>query len=241
VSGSQPGGGFGTVYHPEPDPAPGSNGGPVRIGQLRPLPRRRRPGMIFLAVALIGAGVLGGAALFQHVNHQVPVLMLIRDVPAGSPVTAADLDTTSVTTSPSVRVVPARQESQVIGLIAETDLPPGTLLAGSELTSSLPPAAGQVLVPVPVKPSGLPASGLVSGDHLLVVPAPGAQGGSASAAAGPALPVRPIPGVVEAVSQGPDQDGLEVVDLLVQSASGPALARETATGDFVLVVTSRSP
>jgi hypothetical protein len=236
VTAGQPGG-FGTVFHPEPDPVPGGNGGPVRAGQLRALPRRRRPGMIALAIVLIGAGVLGGAALFRHVNRQFPVLMVTASVPAGSVVTAGDIGTTSVAAGPGIQLIPARQERQVVGLVAATNLRPGTLLAASDLTTSLPPKAGQVLVPLAVKPSELPASGLTAGDHLVVVPAPGAQGSGGA----PVVTGRSIAGVVEAVSRGPDQDGFEVVDLLVPAGSGPALAKEAAAGGIALVVTSRVP
>jgi hypothetical protein len=237
VSGGQPGGGsFGTVFHPEPDPMPPTNGGPVRIGQLRALPRRRRPGMIALAVVLIGAGILGGAALYQRVNHQVAVLMVRTGVPAGSVLTAADLSTTSITTGSGVRVIPAGQERQVVGLVAGTSLRSGTLLAASELTSALPPAAGQVLVPVAVKPSQLPASGLVPGDQLDIVSAPGAQGASGTAPVGG----RTIAGVVAAISQQTSTNDLNVVDVLVPANNGIALAKEAATGDIALVVTHRS-
>jgi SAF domain len=240
VSAGQPGGGnFGTVFHPEPDPMPAGNGGPIRVGQLRPLPRKRRPGMIALAVVLIGAGILGGAALYQHVNHQVPVLVITTAVPVGSVVTSADLGTTSITVGPGIKVVPAGQEGQVVGLVAATDLQPDTLLAASELTTALPPVSGEVLVPIAVKPSALPASGLAAGDRLLVVPAPGA-GGTNNSASVPVL-TRAVAGVVEAVSRGADQDGLDVVDLLVPTGFGPALAKEAATGDIALVVTHRSP
>jgi SAF domain len=238
-AGQQGGGSFGTVFHPEPDPMPAANGGPIRVGQLRPLPRKRRPGMIALAVVLIGAGILGGAALYQHVNHQVPVLVITTAVPAGTAVTSADLSTTSVTVGAGIKVIAARQEGQVVGLVAATDLQPGTLLAASELTTSLPPVVGQVLVPLAVKPSALPASGLATGDHLIVVPAPGAQGSGNSASV--PVPGRAVAGVVEAVSRGADQDGLDVVDLLVPANLGSGLAKEAATGDIALVVTHRSP
>jgi hypothetical protein len=238
VSAGQHGGGFGTVFHPEPDPIPGGNGGPIRIGQLKPLPRKRRPGMIALAVVLIGVGILGGAALFKQVNHQVPVLLVNVAVPAGTVVTAADLTTTSVAAGPGIRVIPAGQERQVVGLVATTDLQPGSLLSAADLTTSLPPASGQVLVPIAVKPSALPASGLAVGDHLLVVSAPGAQGANSNSASSP-LPGRSIPGTVLAVTRAPDQNGLEVVDLLVPVNTGPALAKEAATGGIALIVTSR--
>ena len=238
MSAGQPGGGgFGTVFHPEPEPVPAGNGGPIRIGQLRPLPRRRRPAMIALAVVLIGAGILGGAALFRSVNHQVEVLMVATAVPSGSVVTAADLTTTSVAAGPGVRLIPARQERQVIGLVASTDLRPGELLATADLTTSLPPAPGQMMVPIAVKPSVLPASGLAPGDRVIVVWAPGGSSNAAPATFQP----RNFNAVVEAVTRVPDQDGLDVVDLLVPSPSGPILAKEAATGSIALTVTSRKP
>jgi hypothetical protein len=240
MSTGQHGGGFGTVFHPEPDPTPAGNGGPVRIGQLRSLPRRRRPAMIALAVVLIGAGILGGAEIYRDVNHQVPVLLITASVPVGTTVTAADLTVTSVAAGPGVKLVPARQESQVVGLVATTSLQPGTLLAASDLTSSLPPAGGQVLVPAALKPSQLPASGLAAGDHVVVVFTPSAQSGSGSAATA-SPPPRNVPAVVEAVTRSPDSDGLDVVDLLVPELAGPGLAREAATGDVALIVTSRVP
>ena len=237
MSAEHPGGGFGTVFHPELDPVPPGNGGPVRMAQLRPLPRRRRPAMVALGVALVGAGVLGGAALFQRVNHQVPVLVVSTAVPAGTVVTSADLSTVSVATGPGVQLVPARQEGQVIGLVAATSLRPGALLSASDLTRSLPPAAGQMLVPVAFKPSQLPASGLGQGDRVVVVWAPGLSSSAASAA----TVGRNYDAVVEDVSSAPDQDGFDVVDLLVPTASGPGLAREAASGNVVLTVLSRQP
>jgi SAF domain len=235
MSAGQPGGSFGTVFHPEPDPLPPGNGGAVRPGPLRPLPRRRRPGMIALAVALIGVGILGGAALFQRVNHQVPVLLVSRAVPAGTTVTAADLTTTSVVLGAGVKAIPAGQEHQVVGLVAATGLRPGTLLAASELTATRPPSRSQELVPVALKPSQLPASGLAPGDQVIVISAPP---GSSNAAP---VPGPSIPGVVEAVSARPDPDGMDVVDLLVAAGQGTDLAREVAAGGIALVVTSRSP
>ncbi len=232
--------GYGTVYHPGPDAEP--NGAPRPLGpaQLRNLPRRRRPAMIALAVALIGAGILGSAALYQRENHQVPVLVVTATVPAGATITAADVGTTSVAAGPGVQVIPAAQLHQVIGLVAATALRPGSLLAPAEVTSSQPPGSGQALVPIAVRPSGLPASGLAAGDRITVVPTSGTPGGSGSGSGASALS-NPVPGVVEAVTGAPDQDGFDVVDLLVSTGSATSLAQQAATGDIAVYVTSRSP
>jgi SAF domain len=239
MSASEPGG-FGTVYHPGPDLVP--NGEPEPItGHLRSLPRRRRPGMIALAVALIGVGVLASAALYQRENHQMPVVMVTAQVPAGAVITRADLGTTSVAAGPGIKLIPAGQLHQVVGLVAATALQPGSLLAPAELTTSQPPAAGQVLVPVPIRPSGLPASGLAPGDDVTVVPTTGSAGGTSGGTAGGAALTHPVAGVVEAVTSAPDADGFDVVDLLVSAGNGTALTEQAATGDIGLYVTKRVP
>jgi hypothetical protein len=233
--GSEPGLGFGTVFHPQPDPPRNGPVPPVSHGQLRGLPRKRRPAMIALAAALIGAGILASAALYNREDHQVPVLMVTAAVPVGSVITSADVGTTTVAAGPGLQTIPARQLSQVVGLVAATSLRPGTLLAPSELTSKLPPGPGQDLVPVAVKPSGLPASGLAPGDQVLVVATPASAGSGAA----PVL-TSPVAAVVEAVNSVPDQDGYDVVDLLVTSSNGPPVAEQAATGQIAIVVTSRA-
>jgi len=232
MSAGEPGVGYGTAYHPEPDLAANGATQGVPLGQLRSLPRRRRPGMIALAFALVGAGILASAALYQRANHQVPVLLVTSQVQVGQVITAGDLGTTSVAAAANVKVIPARQLGQVVGLIAATTLRPGTLLASSELATSVPPVAGQVLVPIALKPSMLPASALVPGDHVEVVPTAGTA---------PAVLTGPVVGVVEAVTPAPDPDGSDVLDLLVAAKSGTALAGQAATGQIALLVTGRVP
>ncbi|MHB1597009.1 MAG: SAF domain-containing protein [Streptosporangiaceae bacterium] len=230
----------GTAFLPEPEPAAGFEP-PVSLplATLARLPRRRRPGLVALAVALIGAGVLVSASVYQAAGHRVRVVLVVAPVPAGQVIKSADVGTASVLVGPGVRVIPAGQLPQVVGQVAGTSLAPGTLLAASELGAARPPHPGQVLVPVPVRPSGLPVSGLSAGDRVLVVATPGAAGQPGLSTA-PVL-TAPVRGVVDAVSSGPDADGYQVVDLLVTAAAGPALARQVSTGQFALVITSRRP
>jgi hypothetical protein len=229
----------GAVYFPETDVPAGSTADGRSVNQLRSLPRRRRPAMIALAVAMAGAGVIVSAALYQRADHQVPVVMVTADVPAGALVTARDVGTTSVTAAPAVRVVPAAQIGQVAGHVAAVALRAGTLLAPADLTTAQPPAPGQQLVPVAVKPSVLPASGLFPGDRVLIVATPGDQGEPGSGAAAASL-ASPVPAVVAAVNTVTDSAGFDVVDLLVRSAEGAAVAEQASTGQFALIVTRRS-
>jgi hypothetical protein len=239
VTGGGPALDVGTVFHPEPEPASEAAtrytaSARARLGRL---PRRRRPAVIALAAALIGAGVLASAALYQRASDTSPVLLVTAPVPVGTAIAAPDIGVTDIAASSAVRVIPARQLSQVIGLVAATSLRPGTLLAPSELTTRLPPRPGQDLVPLAARPSTLPADGLVPGDQVLVVATPGDQGESGSGAV-PAIS-GPVPGTVQAVSSVPDQDGYDVVDVLVAADAAAALARQASTGQFALIITSR--
>jgi SAF domain-containing protein len=238
VSNSPPS--VGTAYFPATDvtpnghgPAPGSE-----QARLRGLPRRRRPAMIALAVAMAGAGVLVSAAVYQRANHQVSVVTVTAQVPAGAVITAADLGTASVTVGSGIQVIPAAQLRQVTGEVAAVALRPATLLAPADLTTAQPPGPGQVLVPAAIKPTDLPASGLSPGDQVLVMATPGDQG-QPSSQAGSASLASPVTAVVAAVDLTPGQSGLDEVDLLVRSASGPAVAAQVSTGQFALVVTKR--
>lgn len=232
---------IGTAHHPQADAT--FNGAAQQAGHaiaLARLPRRRRPGMIALAVAMVGAGILVSTAVYSDTNRRVPVLVAEANVPAGALITASDLGTASVSVAGGIQVIPASQVGQVVGQVAGTALHPGMLLTAAELATSRPPSYGQVLVPLPVRPSALPASGLQAGDHVLVVATPGAQGQPGSTTAAPALSA-PIAGVVEAVSTAVSADGFAIVDVLVPANSGPDLAAQASTGQFALIVTKRSP
>jgi hypothetical protein len=234
--------GIGTAYFPDVDVLPNGSGansgaGPD-AGRLRQLPRRRRPAMIALALAMAGAGVLVSAAVYQRADHQVAVTMVTQAVPPGGVISSVDLGSTNITVGAGLKVIPAAQIGQISGDIAAVALQPGTLLAPADLTTTQPPGPGQELVPASVKPSTLPASGLFPGDQVLIVPTPGDQGQPGSATGAAAL-TSPVPAVVAAVSSGPDSDGVDVVDLLVSDASGPAVAAQVSTGQFAIVVTKR--
>jgi SAF domain len=236
----QPPAGIGTAYFPSTDvPRNGNGSGPVDTsGQIRGLPRRRRPAMVALAIALAGGGVLVSAAVYQRTDHQVPVVVITGNVPAMGVITASDLSVADVSVPAGVQVIPGSQLSQVTGEIAAVALRPGSLLAPDDLTAAQPPAAGQVLIPVPLKPESMPASGLSPGDHVLIVATPGDQGQPSSSSATSALG-SPVPAVVAAVSVATDQDGFDVVDVLVTSSAGPAVASQVSTGEFALIVTKR--
>ena len=240
----QPPAPIGTAYFPDAD-LPSSNGkvtnhagSPGPAGRLRGLPRRRRPAMITLAVAMAGAGVLASTAVYERTDREVPVVMVTAAVPAGAVISATDVATADVFVPSGVHVIPGTQLGQVAGQTAAVALTPGTLLAPADLTSAQPPGPGQVLVAVPVKPESLPASGLQPGDRVLIAATPGDQGQSGNSSQAASLQ-SPVAGTVEAVNTVTDQDGFDVVDVLIPAPFGLSVAAQASTGQVALIVTKR--
>jgi hypothetical protein len=194
---------------------------------------RRRPLMLALGLALVAVGALASVWLVSSASQRVSVLVLARDVPYGSPITDADLNTTDVSVDPNVATVPASELDAVVGSVSATSLSAGSLLSRAELTSAAPPAAGQVLVGVAIPATRMPAGGLAPGDRVLVVDTPAAEADPSAVA--PAT----IPATVVRVG-GMDVNGVTVVDVTVATGDGPALAARAATGRIAVVVQPRT-
>lgn len=234
-------GSFGTVLFPAQDTVALQGGdGRARPNQLTPLPRRRRPMMIVAAALLIGLGILISVAVYQRVNRQVEVLVVQRDVATGSAITASDLGTATIAAS-GISDIPARERSEVVGLIAASALHPGMLLAASDLIASLPPPPGKVLVGVSVRPSAVLASGLVPGDRVILIATPGVIGENTQAGAPNISMLSPVSGVVQAVDATPNQDGEVVVDVIVPAAAGADVLEQDSTGQIGLLITKQAP
>ncbi len=200
-----------------------------------PVPRQRRRSVLALGVVLAGTGALAGAWAFTAAVHRADVLAIARDVPAGTRITAADLTAVPVSAS-EITMIPARQETQAVGEFAAVPLRAGSLLVPADLTTAMVPGPGQQLVPVALKASQLPASGLAPGEQVLVIATPGAAGQPASGSAQAPL-TQDVPATVYRVS-APDDSGTVVADLLVAAGQGPAVAEQDSTGQIALVITT---
>lgn len=197
----------------------------------RPLPGRRRPMMLVASVALTALGALVAWEVYGVAGHQTPVLVMTRDVPTGQQLEAQDLSTVAMGMDPAVQSVNADDKSTVIGKRAAVDLKAGSLLAPGQVAEILTPAPGQVVVPLALKASQLPARGITSGDHVVITVVPsGAQADRGQLSLDHAA-------YVDRVSQ-PDADGLIVVDLVVPASDGTALARQAAAGKVAVVLQS---
>jgi hypothetical protein len=200
---------------------------------LRAPRARRRPALLALGVGLVAVGALVTVWLVSSTGQRTSVLVMAHDVAYGAPVTDSDLATAEASLDPLVSAFPASERARVVGMIAATTLTTGSLLSPSQLATTTPPAAGQVLVGVAVPATRMPASGLVAGDQILIVDTPAAD----------ADPPAGVPATITAsvVRVGAaDLNGVSVVDVTVAPGDGPALAARSATGRIAIVVQPRS-
>lgn len=195
---------------------------------------RRRWGMFAFAVLVIALGGLASTWLVAAARTQDSVLVLARDVPIGSELTAADLAAARVNLEPSVVSIPAADAAQVVGQVATADLSRGSLLSPTMVAPIAPPTAGTVLVGVAVPASRMPVGPLLAGDRVLIVDTPPAD------ADPPTTPPGTVPATVVRLGP-PDVNGARVLDVTVTAADGPALVARSATGRVGLLLLSREP
>ncbi|MFF4382147.1 SAF domain-containing protein [Kitasatospora sp. NPDC001547] len=188
--------------------------------------RRRRPAVLAMAVALIAAGGLGGAVLYNSTGQRVAVLALARDVPWGQVITEEDLVVARIAGDPVLRPVSAQDRAKAVGMRAATDLKRGAMLTGSDLAQGLSVQPGQIVVGVSAKRSQLPASRLQPGVQLVIVFTP--DNGRADS----------LPATVITVGRV-DTDGSQVIDVAVGTADGPRLAQWVASGRIQVLLAPR--
>lgn len=222
--------------------------------------RRRNTRAYLLAVLVVLLGgvvaLFGGLGLSRHSQ----VLAVVRPVQAGSAIVQDDLAVANVTTDPRLSPIPAAEESQVIGMIAQVPLAPGGLLIRAELGTGTGFAAGEVLVALPLKPGQFPGRGLIPGQHVLVVATAGSAGAAAAGAAAAVEPPGTQPGgtqpggtvttaapgsgaaaggtqaTIAEVGAADASSQVTVVDVRVAAAQGGVLADLASTGKLALIL-----
>ncbi|MDN3059404.1 SAF domain-containing protein [Streptomyces sp. SRF1] len=192
--------------------------------------RRRRPGLIALAVLLITGGGAGGAVLLMESGQRTEVVTVVRHVPVGQVVTDRDLGQASVALDPVLKAVKAADRDDVVGKRAAVELTPGSLLSRGQVTADSLVKTGEQVVPLGLRPEQVPASSLVPGQRVQVVRVPGEdQQGSGTQA-------DPIPARVVKVGDPTPGTGSVVVDVAAAEAEAPLLASWASTGNIRLLI-----
>ncbi|MFI6112766.1 SAF domain-containing protein [Kitasatospora sp. NPDC051164] len=200
----------------------------------QPVVRRRRPGFIAMAVALIAVGVGANAWLYMSTGNREPVVAVAHDVPMGAQLTADDLVEARIATDPVLAPVPASQLKKMIGKRTTVGLTKGSLLTTLSVTDQPLIKQGQSLVGVSLSPAQIPASQLSPGQKVNVIHTPKNNGAAADSAAGGSKTTT-VQAVVIEVGKA-DNSGDRVVDLAANTLDGATLAQWSANGEASLVV-----
>lgn len=197
--------------------------------------REKRPGYVALAIVLIVGLAALGAFFYSKAGQKTPVVVVVRDVPAGHRIERSDLSTVDV--AGAVTAVGGSHLDAVLGQTATVELLPNTLLQRSMLTAAGPLGPGLSMVGVELKPGQLPANGLSDGARVQVLQLPDKTTGSLPTAgsAGSAPVVLAAMATVYASTQDPSQTGGTLLTLIVPSSDAAAIAAASSAGVVALV------
>lgn len=187
--------------------------------------------------------LLGGLLAFsagQMLTARTEVLAVARDVQVGSTITAEDLTVANVTSDPNLSPIPASQQSQIVGMVAQVPLTRGELLTRAQVGPDSGFTAGEMLVALPLKEGQIPARGLVPGQQVLIVATPGstgATGGSGAPTGGTdGAPDQPVDATVAEVGSLNQATQVTVIDVRVSADDGVRVAELASTGNLALIV-----
>lgn len=133
---------------------------------FRPSSRSRMRIAIGTLLSLTAVGVV--LLVFSTADRRVAVLQVVRDLPAGSQVGAADVRSIELSTDPSLAVVKTVDLAGVIGQYTKVRIVTGGLLAPGLLQSQPLVALGSAVVAVTI-PSGEVPAGLRERSQVQIV------------------------------------------------------------------------
>ena len=217
---------------PAPPPAP-----PVRSAAARR--RTNRKSLVLSALVVLLGGLLAFTA-GQMLTAHSEVLAVARDVQLGSTITAEDLTVANVTSDPNLSPIPASQQSQIVGMVAEVALVRGELLTRAQIGPDSGFTSGEMLVALPLTEGQFPARGLNPGQQVLIVATPGSTG-STSGSDAPAGDTgsagdQPIDATVAEVGSANQATQVTVVDVRVAADDGARVAELASTGNLALIL-----
>ncbi|AJF70352.1 SAF domain-containing protein [Streptomyces vietnamensis] len=221
-----------------PVPRPAGPRTELPITTAAPVKKQRRYAAAALSTVLAVAAALGAAAAVSAVGDRTKVLAIANDVPAGQPLTDADIVVAEVSADAALTPMPATDRALVVGKRPAVDLRKGSLLVAAQLQPGTGLGDDKQQVGVQVKRGQAPAGSLVPGDKVLAVTVPG-QGEQPTGKDGAEAPPTSVKAVVVSVSR-PDASGAVVVNLAVAPSDGPLLATRASSGRVALVRDVRS-
>jgi SAF domain len=205
---------------------------PPPVVRTAAVPRQWKPRQVLLAVLVVALGGLTTMWAVGSYAHRDRVLVMAQSVAVGHRISVDDLAGADLTLDPRVAAFTVAQQGDVIGEVALVDLAKGTLVNASQVGSSPLLTAGQVLVPLQLKPGQMPSVGVTPGQQVLLVATPV----DTSQSAGAGAPADPIEATVAESGEPDAATAVTVVDVRVSQDVGVSLARMAASGNVTVVV-----
>lgn len=190
-------------------------------------PSRRKYGEMLIFLVVLIAAAVGGGMAYVNKGGAEEVLVVDQPIPAGHPITEADVRTSSdpLLVSRSVSGVDGgilvSQLGEVFGQRTTVALVPGQVLTDDALTSDLLPQEGKRVIAVDLPAGRVPATlGPGSVVDAIAVPQEG-QAGDSKSLQDPTV----VAAGASVYSAKQAQDGTVVVTLLIsETAAGPVAA-----------------
>jgi len=117
---------------------------------------RRNASLWAVGLLLVILGALGAVALVRAGDERQAVLVAADDLPAGSPITDADVRVAEVSTD-DLELVLASERTALVGSYARVRILAGQPFASGLVQTTPIVTAGRVVVAIPVSPVQLPA------------------------------------------------------------------------------------
>ena len=194
--------------------------------------RQRQLPLVVVGVLLVIGFALAFADASLHLGSREQVLVVAQRLAAGQVLTSGDLRAVRGSTGSGLQVVPAAEESSVVGRRVAVPLVAGALLTSSEVGAAPPVGSGSDVVAVALKPGGYPPD-LAPGDRVQVVPVTSASSGSG---ADSVTSGSPVAATVVAVDAAPAGSGSPtVISLQVSNTDADEVAALAAAGQASLV------
>src|SRR5262245_43954128 len=195
------------------------------------LPARRRSGRVAAGglLALLGAGarmVLGATA-----GGRQERLALATDVAKGEKIERSDVKVVRVAADTGVATVPADRMGDVVGHVAATDLPKGSLLSRKQILGrgARLVTTDEAVVGVRLAPGAAPRGEVAPGTSIMVVVQPAPSGGTPGK-------VRQVTGWLRDIGDPAEHTDTREASLVVPSSAAATVAA-AAADDRIAVVT----
>ncbi|HEX3088730.1 MAG TPA: SAF domain-containing protein [Ilumatobacteraceae bacterium] len=182
---------------------------------FRPSSRSRVRITVGTLLSIVAVGVV--LLVFSTADRRVGVLQVVRDLPAGARLGAADVRSIELSTDPSLAVVKSADIATVVGQYTKVRIVTGGLLATGLLQSGALVAPGSAVVAVTIPSGELPAGLRERSQVQIVIPVTGDD-----------VALLPVVGRVVGLPDAPDSvTGQLSVSFEVAAADAVAVASAT--------------